>query len=95
MTEHVKAWQCIGCGRIEAPQNCVGICEDRRVELVYSFEHENAMAHLDAAQRRSNALAALVRQLPWTCPRGGDWCRSYHALQRDARPILAPLDSTA
>ncbi len=95
MTEHVKAWQCIGCGRIEAPQNCVGICEDRRVELVYAFEHENALAQLDAAQRQSNALAALVRRLAWTTPRDGEWEHSYQALQRDARQILAPLESNA
>ena len=95
MTEHVKAWQCIGCGRIEAPQNCVGICEDRRVELVYAFEHANALAQLDAAQRQSNALAALVRRLAWTTPRDGEWERSYQALQRDARQILASLESNA
>ena len=34
MTEYVKAWQYIGCGKIEAPQTCVGICQDREVELV-------------------------------------------------------------
>jgi hypothetical protein len=95
MTEHVKAWQCIGCGRIEAPQNCVGICEDRRVELVYAFEHENVLAQLDAAQRQSNALAALVRRLAWTTPRDGEWERSYQALQRDARQILTPIESNA
>ena len=33
MSEHTKAWQCIGCGRIEAPQTCIGICEDCKVEL--------------------------------------------------------------
>ena len=47
MSEHIKAWQCIGCGKIEAPQNCIGICEDRKVELVYASEHEDAMARLD------------------------------------------------
>jgi hypothetical protein len=27
--ERIKAWQCIGCGRIEGAQPCIGICEDR------------------------------------------------------------------
>jgi len=34
----VKAWQCIGCGKIDAPQTCIGICQDCRVEFVYAFE---------------------------------------------------------
>jgi hypothetical protein len=33
MTEVIEAWQCIGCGKLEAPQNCIGACQDRRVEL--------------------------------------------------------------
>jgi len=24
----LNAWQCIGCGKIEAPQNCIGVCRD-------------------------------------------------------------------
>jgi uracil-DNA glycosylase len=28
---YVKAWQCVGCGKIEAPQTCIGICQDRKV----------------------------------------------------------------
>jgi hypothetical protein len=65
------------------------------VELVYAFEHENVLAQLDAAQRQSNALAALVRRLAWTTPRDGEWERSYQALQRDARQILTPIESNA
>ena len=38
MNDYAKAWQCIGCGRIEAPQPCLGICEDRKVEFVYAMQ---------------------------------------------------------
>jgi hypothetical protein len=89
MSEHVKAWECIGCGRIEAPQTCVGICEDRKVEFVYAFEHESVLAELQAARRGENVLAALARRLAWTTPRAGEWERSYRALQQEARAILA------
>jgi len=34
MTPRFNAWQCIGCGRIDGPQACVGICQDRNTELV-------------------------------------------------------------
>lgn len=95
MTDYVKAWQCIGCGKIEAPQTCIGICQDRKVEFVYAFEHEEALVQARAAQRRVEALAALVRRLAWTTPRAGEWERSYRALQREARDALAEASAPA
>jgi hypothetical protein len=49
MNDYVKAWQCIGCGKIEAPQTCIGVCQDRKVEFVYADEHEEALAQLEVA----------------------------------------------
>ena len=91
MSAYVQAWQCIGCGRIEAPKNCVGICEDRKVQLVYSFEHENVRAELEAARKQRNRFAALARRLARTTPRGGEWEHSYRALQQEARVLLSEL----
>lgn len=71
----MKAWQCIGCGRIEASATCIGICEDRPVELVYAAQLEEALG--------------LLRQLAWSTPREGEWERSYRELQARARKILA------
>ena len=59
MTEVIKAWQCIGCGKLEAPQNCIGVCQDRRVELVYASEHEEAQRELSAARERHEMLASI------------------------------------
>ena len=92
MTNLVKAWQCIGCGKIEAPQTCVGVCEDRRVELVYAFEHEEALAQIKSALARIDALEAIACQLAWTKPRTGKWEHSYRALQQRAREVLASSD---
>ncbi|HEX8012097.1 MAG TPA: hypothetical protein VF814_14355 [Casimicrobiaceae bacterium] len=91
MSEHIKAWQCIGCGRIEAPQNCIGVCQDRKVELVYASEHEQALAQLERARGHVNALSALVRRLAATTPREREWEHSYRALQAQARKLLAGL----
>jgi len=33
-------WQCIGCGKIEGPQACIGVCQDRKVEMVYASVHD-------------------------------------------------------
>ena len=87
--DSIPAWQCIGCGRIEAPQNCVGICQDRRVEFVYASEHAQALHDLAAATRERDALHRLVRRLAFTKPREGEWERSYRMLQQEARAVLA------
>lgn len=91
MSDHIKAWQCIGCGRIEAPQTCIGICQDRKVEFVYAFEHEDALAQLQLARGQLSAVSAFVRRFAWTTPREHEWEHSYRALQEQARALLATL----
>ena len=89
MNDYVKAWQCIGCGKIEAPQACIGICQDRKVQFVYADEHERALADLATTLRKVDALAALVRRLAYTSPRKDRWKYSYRVLQEQARTLLA------
>ncbi len=88
MSERLTAWQCIGCGRIEGPQPCIGVCKDRRVDFVYAAEHDEALAQLAHAHARAEALAAVVRALAYTTPRAGEWERAYRALQGRARRAL-------
>ena len=59
----VEAWRCTGCGRIEALQPCIGVCEDRKVRLVDAADHEAAFMLLREAEERAAALEALVRRL--------------------------------
>jgi hypothetical protein len=91
MNDYVKAWQCIGCGKIEALQTCVGICQDRKVEFVYASEHEETLTELAVARRQAGALEALVRRLACTNPRANEWENSYRALQERARATLASI----
>jgi hypothetical protein len=93
MTNVVKAWQCIGCGKIEAPQTCIGVCQDRKVEFVYVAEHEETVTSLTHALIRIDALEAVAYQLAWTKPRIGEWEHSYEALQQRARKVLASIAS--
>lgn len=74
MATPMKAWQCIGCGRLEGQQPCIGICEDRPVDLVYAADHA--------------PFEALVRRLASTTPLSGEWERTYRALQEEARALL-------
>ena len=88
MSERMTAWQCVGCGRIEGPQPCIGICQDRKVEFVYAADYDEALAELARVRRQADALVALVRQLAATTPRPGKWERTYRAMQARARAIL-------
>ena len=89
MAETIKGWQCIGCGRVEAPQNCIGVCRDRKVELVYASELADAEGRLSRARDEIAALRALLVKLAGTKPRDGQWERSWRSLQDGARDLLA------
>jgi hypothetical protein len=85
MIETIKAWQCIGCGRVEADAQCLGICQDRPVHLVSAADYER--------------LEAFVRRVAQSTPRDGQWERSYRAIRSEARRTLglkeekAPLEA--
>lgn len=79
-----KAWECIGCGRIEAPRPCLGICRDRAVELVHAETYRQLQA--DNAKMRE-----LILRLARTSPRKGQWQASYQALQERAAELLVRL----
>jgi hypothetical protein len=95
VSEPIPAWQCIGCGRIEAPQTCIGICQDRRVEFVYASELAETERDLAAVSGQRDALFALVRRLAWSHPRADEWERSYRALQSQARTLLTDVGSAS
>ena len=84
----IKAWQCIGCGRLEAPANCVGICQDRKVELVGAWDYAEVVVALEAASERIAALEAVLKRLAHVTPREATWKDSYLALQAQARKLL-------
>lgn len=90
--QRVTVWRCIGCGRIEGPQPCIGVCEDRKAEIVYAADYDDALAQLERSRRQATVLAALVRQLAHTTPHEGGWERTYRALQARAVQTLAALD---
>jgi len=81
--ERLKVWQCTGCGRIDHPQPCVGICQDRKAELVHAADYDRAAA-------RIAALEALLRRIAFTTPRPGETAGAWRAFQRDARALLLP-----
>ena len=87
-TKTITAWQCIGCGRLEAPQTCIGVCQDRKVELVTAWDHAEALVALEDANERIRALEALLAKLARTMPREDAWKPSFLAFQAQARKTL-------
>lgn len=87
--ETIAVWRCIGCGRIEMPATCIGVCQDRKVELVGAWDYAEVVAALEEANERVAALEALAGRLARITPREGAWKASYLALQAEARRLLA------
>jgi len=79
--DRIKAWQCIGCGKIDAHQPCIGVCQDQKVDLVYAFDYDRALS-------RTAELESLVSLLAHSTPREGEWEHSYRLLQERARALL-------
>jgi hypothetical protein len=82
MTETVVLWQCIGCGKLERTESCVGVCTDRKVEMVYAADHADALLRIEA-------LEEIVARIAHVTPREGQWEATYRALQHEARKALA------
>ncbi|WP_347261269.1 hypothetical protein [Rudaea sp.] len=93
MTDYITAWQCIGCGKIEAPQPCIGVCRDRKVLLVGKDEYEAALAETARLQAQLDAVASMLLRFDRATPHKGQWESAYRALQQQVREIRAMLDT--
>lgn len=79
--ERRRVWECVGCGRIDDPRPCVGICRDQKVEYVLAADHD----------RQVEALARVLRTIAQSTPREGEALRHWKALQAQARAALAAI----
>ena len=79
--ERIQGWRCIGCGKVDAPRPCVGVCQDRKVELVDAAEY-------DALLARTRELEAALALIARVTPREDALPASWRALQARARDVL-------
>lgn len=86
----VSAWKCIGCGRVEAPQPCIGVCSDRKVELVDARDYDIVLEKLESLQAEHERLVQFVRMMARNKPHKDRWEESYRHLQALAEGILGP-----
>ena len=76
--------------RLEGPQPCVGVCQDRKVTLVPADAYDAALAR-SAAEARLAALESLARRMALSTPRNGEWEKSFRALQDEARRAMREI----
>jgi hypothetical protein len=86
--EPFRAWLCTGCGRVEAPQACLGVCLRHPEEVVRADHHAEALARAADADRDDRALRALVRRLAWTTPREGHGEETVAAMREAALALV-------
>ncbi|WP_017463284.1 hypothetical protein [Dyella ginsengisoli] len=91
MTDTIEAWQCIGCGRVEAPQTCIGVCRDRKVQLVGLADFEQARAEAEALRERLADVHARLQRFALAKPNEGHWDAAWQALQTQLREVLDSL----
>jgi len=93
MTDYILAWQCVGCGKIEAPQPCIGVCRDRKILMVSKDEHDAVAAQLEHARSLVRLAIDMLGRVAHSTPKQGQWERSYRALQEQARTSIAALEA--
>lgn len=94
MTDYIDAWRCLGCGRIEAPQPCIGVCRDQKIKLIPSVEYDTALHELEELRDKLSSARDVLSRLVMVTPRAGKWESTYRILQQQARALLIDLDST-
>jgi hypothetical protein len=86
--ERATTWWCAGCGGIDAPQPCLGICLWRPIDWMnaelYEQERTRAVAEHDVEIR----LRRLLRRVSSITPRQGHWELGFRLLQAEAQQSL-------
>lgn len=86
--DYIQAWQCIGCGKVEAPQTCIGVCRDRKVTLVGMATHQQALDQIQRLYAELERARTILARLAHVQPRDGQWEASWRALAHQARGVL-------
>ncbi len=60
--------------------NCVGVCQDRKVELVTVWDYADALSRLDQAIERDRMLGGFVAKLPRAAKRMKGFLRNATAV---------------
>ena len=62
MADVIHGWLCVGCGRVEVVEPCIGECSDRRVDLVTASDYYRVVERAERAERECRQLRAMLGQ---------------------------------
>ena len=79
--ETIEAWQCVGCGRLQTERPCIGVCTDKKIELVQAADYA-------ALAWRVEELEAALALIAHVTPKPDQLVTSWQALQARARALL-------
>jgi hypothetical protein len=83
----LEAWGCPRCGRIDAPQQCLGICVRRPGAVADVSEYRQLAARSEAVATADAALMHLARMVASVRPRPGQEEQTREALRIRAREL--------
>ena len=86
--EVIQAWGCPRCGRIDAPQPCLGICVRRPGTVADVREYRQLAPRAATVAAADKALTRLARLLLTVTPRPGREDATLAALCAQARQTL-------
>jgi hypothetical protein len=92
--EIIQAWGCPRCGRVEAPQPCIGVCIFRPRMVADVREYQQLAPRAEQAVAAERALSGVARLISIVAPRPGREeatlaivrARARHALHQMAVP---------
>lgn len=89
--EVIEGWGCPRCGRVDAPQPCLGICI-RRPGLVADFaEYREYAAQAQRAAETDRALSAFTHLVAGLRPRPGREQQTVEGLRARASDLLTTI----
>ena len=69
-------------------ESCVGVCSERKLELVSGGEYGELTVAATARRGRIQAFSTVVEELVATEPARGEWRVAYEVLRQSARSML-------
>lgn len=84
----IEAWGCPRCGRIDAPQPCLGVCVRRPGAVADASEYRRFAAQSERLAAEDRALTGLARLLATVTPRPGHEESTVVTVRSRARELL-------
>ena len=88
----IEGWGCTRCGRVDAPQPCLGICIRRPGLVAGAAEYREYASHAQRLAETDRVLLAFAHVVGGVHPRPGREQQTVESLRSRARELLDPSD---